>query len=56
MRPVGGNEKFDRDREAREAEILRIARRNKWTLAYLSIVTTALLVLMVLESSGKVAL
>lgn len=29
------------------------ARRNRWTLTYLSIVTTLLLILMILEANGR---
>lgn len=37
----------------REREILRIARRNRWTLCYVAIVTTALFIVLILESTGR---
>lgn len=41
------------DHHAETESILRIARRNRWTLTYLAIVTTLLLIMMILEANGR---
>jgi t-SNARE complex subunit (syntaxin) len=36
-----------------QQEILRVARRNRWTLCYLAVIVTALLIMSILEAQGR---